>query len=61
MDILNETAFLVDIENTPTFLVYDSKTKKFHNVDLLDSDDDGSEDLLTILTAKIGDKIKEIK
>ena len=53
MNILNEVHFLADIESTPTFLIYDNKSKKFSKVNLgenddveQDQDDESSEDRL---------------
>lgn len=55
IDILNEVPFLADIERTPTFLIFDSKKTRFHEVNLEDEDDDGS--LLDILTSRISKKL----
>ena len=58
MDLLNEAAFLADVQTTPTFLVYDKKKGKFFEVDLHDSDSDG--ELADILCERIGAKLKEL-
>ena len=52
MDILNEAWFLSEIETTPTFLVYDKKSKKFLKADLRDTEDEDGE-LIDILFNKI--------
>ena len=59
MDILNETAFLADVENTPSFLIYDGKKKKFANVDL--RGEDSEEELVEILSRRIAEKINQMK
>lgn len=51
MDLLNEAPFLADIEQTPTFLVYDKKRGKFFQVDLNDTNSDL--ELKDVLQSKI--------
>lgn len=51
MDLLNEAPFLADIEQTPTFLVYDNKRGKFFQVDLNDTNSDL--ELKDVLQSKI--------